>query len=143
MNEHPIVQCGACDQILGADPRDLESLMEHDQSCPAQPYWGRGFRAGQREALTDVRLHGNPDAPERVILLDLISELRTEHTKGIFNPICNCCVDDWMGETAMSSAWPRESLKAAERAEARMQALQTPGGSAGADLKKGKGSDDE
>lgn len=74
----------------------------------------------------------------RTILTDLIEKVHGSafgHTPvaSLGNYVCNSC----------DEVWPCHTEKAIDGAEARMRALQTPGDSAGADLKKGEGSGDE
>ena len=85
--------------------------------------------------------------PERAILTGLIAELRgyqedldaTEHALDSFGG----CLCDELGQADRCTMHNlRMVARMADRAEARLRTLQTPGGSAGADLTKGEGSDD-
>lgn len=108
---------------------------------------GRVLPAGTVEAgagMSDEATHWwgcdsvHPDChhPAERILTDLIAELRSAH-----QPMA-----DLDGEPRLCvqgcGVLPCHSLSAAASAEARLRTLQPPGGSAGADLTKGEGSDD-
>lgn len=77
-------------------------------------------------------VHPDCHHPALLALTDLIAELRDEHRMD----------NGGYCETCDVERWPCPSERAADWAEARLRTLQTPGGSAGADLKEGEGSGD-